>query len=366
MYEIVTILISKRVNWNIFLANANLSLSHFSADIPLHLHLDDYLNRAKISEFQTSYHRFKFTSLIDGEAGVIEQFPEDVCRNLTSLETLKVDCHSGKQSSILINSSCETLHTVKIASDRINPEIVQNYLVNLKHLTLQGMRNDDNAHILLKKCANSITYLTLENVSLNIDGLDCDMRKLETLHVKEYSREDTKLVSLLSKCSPTLKYLTLENGSFTSLEKLEVEMPSLQEICVKKVTVDGFRLDNLLNHSTNLQQLTVHYSIGRSGQMKFNQYGVKRLILKNNSPSFDHRLIKACTDSLESLDINILAANILSEDYPLHLSSSEWFLPKLKEMHIRGRYSQCQSLISNIYNHVPPEAHIQCWNPSMD
>ena len=99
------------------------------------------------------------------------------------METLSIFANPGKQTSILINSSWKTLHTVRLTSVRIHTGIIQNDLENLKHLTLQRMTSADNIFILMKKCPKSLTHLSLPDMDVrpDLNGLDCDWKKLESL-----------------------------------------------------------------------------------------------------------------------------------------------------------------------------------------
>lgn len=358
MHQVVTMLISKRVKWNIYPSHYKLSLSFFSPTTPLHLHMNEKPTAGQMIDLKTNFHRFLFSSLMENRVGgMLDQLPEAECEDMTSIETFKVKKTEGKQTSIIINSSCNTLHTVSLSFVKIYPDIVQNDFNCLQHLTLECMymKRKDNL-CLLKKCAKSLTYLSLVNVILFDDQLDCNMEKLETLNIKQSPAVEAKFSALLSWCARTLKCLTLNYGFVSNgeFESLDVEMCSLEKIVISNTgNVNG--LDNLLNRSPKLQHFEMevenyHHNVD---QMTLNQNtNVKRLILKNYSSSLKHQLITAFRDTLEFLDITFTFNN------SKELFTLQWYLPKLKEIHVRGSY-QKTFLRQDLIHHVPYHAVIR-------
>lgn len=361
MHQVITTLISKRVTWIIDLsADYKFSLSQFSASTPLHLHLhlfkDLESGNDNVYDLQTNCHRFYFSSVIDLGYGKMDCLPEQVCENMTSVETLKSTYAKEKQTSIIINASSGTLHKLELASVTLHSALVKNDLDNIQHLSLTDMTSSEDNLILLKKCTRSLKYLYLQNVSLNVDEKhDLLMENLETLIIEESPELEATLPSLLSKFAPTLKCLTLNKLSCKSLASLNVEMCSLEKITI--IRSDNLKgLENLLNKSSRLQHLKVQrfQSFVEAGNMRLNLYNVKRLTLKNNGFTFNHQLILACRDNLECLDIGFLFTSALK-----HLLSSEWFLPKLKVLKLHEPQFFSNEDRSNLGNHIPPGAEVE-------
>jgi len=344
MHQVITDLLSRRVKWVIQLGDYNLSLSHFNPSTSLHLKLTKCLSSDEIKQLQTNSHRFQF-SLIDDFEGIWGT-------------TVEKNVGKSKQTSIIINASSKTLHTLKLYNyDRIYKIYIKNDLDNLQHLSFCGMK-DKSSLFILKKCAKSLKYLSLENTNCNLDKLNYNMEKLETLIVKESPKVVAKLPSLLAKCASTLKCLTLQKKSFCSLGSLDVDMTSLEKIVISNANfVIG--LQNLLDHSPNLKHLeVVHCSSGSlESKLTLKQSNLNRLTLKQNTCSFDHELILACRDNLQVLDIECS-----SESDSSRLLSLEWYFPKLKEItwkigKLRGS-DVMEQIKSSLFNHIPSETRI--------
>jgi len=383
MHNIITSLLSKRVRWNICLYEYEifnhryypkhymLSTSHFSTATPLHLHLKENLNFENMEDLKNNYHRFQFSSLIGEKYGTFENLPEDVCKDLNSVESLIVKKGLGKQASLIINASSNTIETMSLDNVTLYPEIIQNDLNQLQHLKLDFMKSDD-FHILLKKCRKSFNHLSLHKVSLNDDAfmnLQLVMDKLETLNISWSPEIETKLPFLLTKCSTTLKSLTLKNGCYSSLANLEVEMLSLDKILISGGRDSSGGLVHLLNLSPNLQHLEIEDVNSSRHTVIFKENNVKRLTLNMNhewdsSYDLEENLLKASRNNLQELDITFAC-----KDHSRCLflaTNSVWFLPKLKKMTVRGRYDKAIKKRRNLANHMPPEVEVQYFRSSSE
>jgi len=293
-----------------------------------------------------------------------------------SIETLTVKGGQDKQTSIILNASSNTIHTLNLNSVTLYPALVQNVLNNLQHLSLQNMKSDDFL-ILLNRCTKSFTDLSLNTVSLDDDTgfekLETLITNLETLIIKWSQKLAQKLPSLLTKCSSTLKSLNLKStGSFTykSLTSLDVEMCSLEKIVINVMTVgdDLNGLINLLNRSPNLQYLeldnvqcsTDYVEILR--EMKIKHLKIAPPYFSTSSIAFEHQLLLACSNTLEYLDQTFFD---IDNSRRLFLDPDiEWFLPELKVMKLRGSIHKAMKDRRNLVHHIPPQAKIEYYSSS--